>query len=186
MSTSFDLQYVWAGPEFRNRHPIFGIFYKIQIRFQLIFGFKYLACSETWEFIYVINFIFPFGYKCTFKRIYAFQFELVLCKLVVKGHVVFWGQLTHTGDPGSEGSGTSVIPLHPYSNAILLVTRKQESTEHSSQQFRLLILKGNIWNLTLCILIAHLIRLKSCSVAPRRDLNTLLLTWINFNPSMDK
>ena len=27
---------------------------------------------------------------------------LVLCKLVVKGHVVFWGQLTHTGDLGSE------------------------------------------------------------------------------------
>ena len=79
-----------------------GYFYKIQIRFQLIFGFKYPVCSETWEFINVINFIFPFGYKCTFKRIYAFQFELVLCKLVVKGHVVFWGQLTHTGDPGSE------------------------------------------------------------------------------------
>ena len=52
---------------------------------------------------------FPFGYKFTFKRFFAFQFEHVLCKFVVKGHVVFWGQLTHTGDPGSEAN-ISQIP----------------------------------------------------------------------------
>ena len=61
--------------------------------FQLIFGFKYPVCSQTREFIHVVN----------------FQFEHVLCKLVVKGHVVFWGQLTRTGDPGSEAQ-ISQIP----------------------------------------------------------------------------
>ena len=55
MPTSFNALYVWDGPEFRNHRPLFGIFFKkIQIRFQLVFVFEYLLCSQTQLNIYII------------------------------------------------------------------------------------------------------------------------------------